>query len=343
MLEFEGVRLGRNEPPIVIAEIGINHGGNLEVAKQMARAAVEHGARVIKHQTHIPEAEMSSEANYAIPGNSDKSIMRIMQECALDEEEEFELASCVRNLGAVFLSTPFSREAVDRLEAIGVSAYKIGSGECNNYPFVEYVAKKGKPVILSTGMNTVATIRPSVEIFESFGVPYALMHTTNLYPTPKRLLRLGALRELGESFPDAVLGLSDHSTSNSACLAAVALGARVLERHFTDSKLRVGPDIVCSMDGLELQDLIAMSHEIFEAIGGSKGPAAEETVTMNFAFSSVCATREIAAGEVLSEENIFPLRPSGGDFGPNDWAELLGRRASRTIKARTQLKIDDIE
>lgn len=343
MIEFEGVRLGPEDPPLVIAEIGINHGGNLEIAKQMAQAAVEAGARVIKHQTHIPEAEMSSEAGYAIPGNSDKSIMKIMQECALDENEEFELASYVRNIGSVYLSTPFSREAVDRLEAIGVSAYKIGSGECNNYPFVEFVARKGKPVILSTGMNTVATIRPSVEIFESYGVPYALMHTTNLYPTPKRLLRLGALRELGESFPSAVLGLSDHSTSNSACLAAVALGARVLERHFTDSKLRVGPDIVCSMDGPELQDLIAMSHEIFEAMGGRKGPAAEEAVTMNFAFSSVCATREIAIGEELSEENIFPLRPSGGDFGPNEWAGLLGKRAIRTIQARTQLKIDDIE
>ena len=194
--------IGKALPPVVIAEIGINHGGDLEVAKRMADAAVTHGARIVKHQTHIPESEMSTEASFAIPGNSDDSIFKIMKDCALSESEEFELATYIKSLGATFLSTPFSREAVDRLELIGVSAYKIGSGECNNYPLVEYVARRGKPVILSTGMNTIATIRPSVEILESFRLPYVLMHTTNLYPTPTKLLRLGALQDLSQNFPN---------------------------------------------------------------------------------------------------------------------------------------------
>jgi len=335
--------IGKALPPVVIAEIGINHGGDLEVAKRMADAAVTHGARIVKHQTHIPESEMSTEASFAIPGNSDDSIFKIMKDCALSESEEFELATYIKSLGATFLSTPFSREAVDRLELIGVSAYKIGSGECNNYPLVEYVARRGKPVILSTGMNTIATIRPSVEILESFRLPYVLMHTTNLYPTPTKLLRLGALQDLSQNFPNAIIGLSDHSTSNAACLASVALGAKVLERHFTDSKARTGPDIVCSMDGPELAQLIDMSAEIFEATGGNKGPAEEEQVTMNFAFSSVCAVRDIRIGEVFTEDNIFPMRPSGGDFGPGEWRELLGRKAGQSVRARTQLRHADVE
>ena len=148
---------------------------------------------------------------------------------------------------------------------MNVPAYKIGSGECNNYPLLKHIASFGKPIILSTGMNTIDSVRKAVEIFESAGVPYALMHTTNLYPTPPHLVRLGAMVELGKAFPNAVIGLSDHTTDNIACLGAVALGASILERHFTDHMFRQGPDIVCSMDEKACRELIESSAQAAHA------------------------------------------------------------------------------
>ncbi|MFM1784565.1 MAG: hypothetical protein RLZZ579_842, partial [Actinomycetota bacterium] len=293
--EIAGLRIGGGNPPQVIAELGINHGGDLSVAKEMALAAIKAGAVLIKHQTHIPEKEMSREAQFAIPGNASVSIFDVISECTLSEDEEFELARFIESNGAIFFSTPFSREAANRLNSFGVPAFKIGSGECNNYPLVEHIARFGKPVILSTGMNSISSIRTSVSILQAYDVPFALMHTTNLYPTPTKLVRLGAMQQMAEAFPSAPIGLSDHSTSNAAGFAAVALGATIVERHFTDSKSRVGPDIICSMDPGELAQLLQMSSEIFYSLGGVKGAAAEEEVTMNFAFASVASTRPIKA------------------------------------------------
>lgn len=237
-IEIAGRKIGKDYAPLVIAEIGINHNGSLKVAKEMVDAAYRAGAEIVKHQTHIVEDEMCKIAQNIKPGNSNNSIYSIMSKAALHEEEEKELKEYVESKNMIFLSTPFSRAAVERLEKIGVKAYKIGSGECNNYPLVEVVAKKRKPMIISTGMNNIESIRRTVEIVEKYNVPYALLHTTNLYPTPIDKVRLGAMQELERKFPNAVIGLSDHTVNNNACLAATALGASILERHFTDTKRR---------------------------------------------------------------------------------------------------------
>ena len=173
--------IGESERPLVIPEMGINHEGSLETAKEMVDAAHRAGARIIKHQTHIVEDEMSGAAKKVIPGNADVSIYEIMNRCALSEEEEKELMDYTQSLGMVFLSTPFSRAAAVRLEKFGVAAYKIGSGELNNYPLIEHIAEYGKPMIVSTGMNDIRNIAKAVNILEKYGVEYALMHTTNLY------------------------------------------------------------------------------------------------------------------------------------------------------------------
>ena len=266
MNEFKlGNRMvGANYPPLVIAEIGINHNGSLENAISLADEAIDAGIEVIKHQTHVVEDEMTSEAKSVIPGNSDKSIYQIMEECALNEEDEISLKEHVESRGKIFLSTPFSRAAADRLEKMGVCGYKIGSGECNNYPLIEHIAAFKKPIILSTGMNDIESVRPAVDIIRKNNIPYALLHTTNIYPTPDRLVRLGAMNQLQEAFNDAVVGLSDHTTSNHACFGAVALGASILERHFTDSMKREGPDIINSMDPSAAEDLINGANIIFE-------------------------------------------------------------------------------
>lgn len=334
--------VGGDAKPLVIAEIGINHNGCLKTAKEMVDAAASAGAEVIKHQTHVVEDEMSAKARETVPGNADKSIYDIMAECALNEEDEVSLKKYVEAKGMIFISTPFSRAAADRLERMGVRAYKVGSGECNNYPLLEHIASFGKPVILSTGMNTIESVRKAVAIFKKAEVDLALLHTTNLYPTPPNLVRLGGMQLLQKNFPECVIGLSDHTTSNLACFAAVALGAQILERHFTDRMDREGPDIINSMDPTAMRELIQGSAEITKMLGGEKEPAPEEQVTMDFAFATVVAIKDIEQGELLSKENIWVKRPGTGEIPAEDYNSLIGRRSSRRIKSDEHLVWSDL-
>lgn len=336
-------KIGEDYAPLVIAEIGINHEGSLKTAFEMVDAAYEAGAEVIKHQTHVVEDEMSKAAKKVIPGNTDVSIYDVMKRCALNEEDETKLKEYVESKGMIFISTPFSRSAANRLERMGVKAYKIGSGECNNYPLIDHIASFGKPIILSTGMNDIESIRKSVEIMEKHGVKYSLLHCTNLYPTPANLVRLGGMEELQKEFPNAIVGLSDHTVNNNACLAATALGASVLERHFTDSKDRPGPDIVCSMDPKELKELIEGSKEIQQMRGGKKVAAKEEQVTIDFAFATVITTKDLKKGDVLSKDNIWVKRPGTGQIKAEHYESLIGKRINKDIENDEHLSWADIE
>lgn len=340
-IEIAGRKIGPDYPPLVIAEIGINHEGSLQVAKEMVDAAHRAGVEVVKHQTHIVEDEMCGAAKKVIPGNSDVSIYEIMERCALDEAEELELKNYVESKGMLFISTPFSRAAAERLRKFDIPAYKIGSGECNNYPLLEHIASFGKPIILSTGMNTIESIRKAVAIFGKYHIPVALLHTTNLYPTPIPLVRLGAMTEMHEAFPDIVFGLSDHTLNNNACLGAVALGASILERHFTDTMQRSGPDIVCSMDEQTTKSLIQSSNEIWQMRGGTKQPSQEEQVTIDFAFATVCTIANIKKGEVFSKDNIWVKRPGTGQILAEHFTDVLGKKASREIENDEQLGWED--
>lgn len=332
------IKVGCNELPLVIPEIGINHGGNLEVAIQMVDAAYRAGARLIKHQTHVIDDEMSKEAKKVIPGNSEKSIYDVMKECALSEEEEKELMKYTESKGMVFLSTPFSRKAADRLEKFGVKAFKIGSGEMNNYPLLEYVASFGKPMIVSTGMNSIESIKKAVDILDKKQVPFALMHTTNLYPTRPEQVRLGAMQEMMREFKNIPIGLSDHTVNNNACIAAIALGASVVERHFTDIKERKGNDIVCSMDEAELKLLLNATKEVYEMRGGKKQALKEEKVTIDFAFATVVSIKDIKVGEVFTKDNIWVKRPGIGEIRAEEFSTILGKKALTNIKSGIHLK-----
>jgi N-acetylneuraminate synthase len=340
---IKGINFNDIKTPILVAELGINHGGNLESAIQLASSALEAGYKFIKHQTHIPSAEMSEEAKSVFPGNAQESIYDVISNNYLKEDEEYELMKFVVSKGGIFFSTPFSREAADRLENWDVPLFKIGSGECNNYPLVEHIAKKNRPVILSTGMNTIHSISKSVEILENFRVPYALLHTTNLYPTPARLVRLGAMLEMKEAFPRALIGLSDHTIGNTSAIAAVALGAKIIEKHFTDTYERVGPDISSSIDYEDSLKLIQSINETVQLLGGKKSASAEEAVTINFAFASVVVIKSIKKGEVLSAKNIWVKRPSGGDFGPDDLYKLYGLKVKEDLSPGYQLKRRSVE
>ena len=263
-------KIGEGCKPLVIVELGINHSGKTNLAKKIIDKAKLAGAEIIKHQTHIPKFEMSSEAKNIIPVHTKENIYKIISDCSISEKNEILLKKYTENKNMIFISTPFSREAANRLNKLKVPAFKIGSGECNNYPLIEHICKFKKPIILSTGMNDINSIKKSVKIIEKYKIPYALMHTTNLYPTPYNLIRLNALKELKKNFPNCVLGLSDHTGDNYTSYAAVAMGASIIEKHFVDKKSRVGPDISASIDYNQLKDLIDGCNKIFFSIPGKK-------------------------------------------------------------------------
>ena len=339
MPEFSiGDRLvGDQHQPLVVAELGINHEGSLATAVTMADAAIAAGAEVIKHQTHIPHDEMSVEAKHVIPGNSTVSIYDVIARCALPEQEELALAEHVQARGVMFISTPFSVAAVDRLSQMNVPAVKIGSGECTNKVLLERVCELERPLIISTGMHDSDALEPTVKMVRSAGLPFALLHCTNLYPTPAHQIRLGGVTELQQRFPDAVIGLSDHSETIFPSIGAVALGSRILERHFTDHKNRPGPDIASSMVPSELSELILASKLVALASGGKKSRLDEEDVTAAFALGSVVAAVRLEPGMTLSREHLRVKRPAGGDFSPADFTSLIGRQVVCAVDENCQI------
>lgn len=341
---IQDLEIGTDCVPLVIPEIGINHNGSLEIAKLMVDAAKRAGAKIIKHQTHVVEDEMCAAAKEVIPGNAKISIYEIMRQCALSYHDELALKDYTEKQGLIYLSTPFSRAAANRLQDMGVCAFKIGSGECNNYPLLKHIASFQKPIILSTGMNNIESIAKSVEILRNADIPFVLLHTTNLYPTPPHLVRLHAMKRLHEEF-NCLVGLSDHTTSNLACLGAVALGACVLERHFTDSMDRDGPDIICSNDEQSLKELLLQSEQMFlmRNIDAQKEAAKEEQVTIDFAFASVVSIKSIKKGEILDISNIWVKRPGKGGIHAKHFESILGKKATRDIENNTQIQYEDFE
>lgn len=337
----QGRRIGAGESPFVIAEVGINHEGSLDKAIQMVDDAVAAGAECVKFQYHVIEDEMIP--NDVVPGNASESIWDIMKRCALSAEEERKLKDYVDNSRLIYLSTPFSRAASNALNDLGVDWYKIGSGECNNYPLVKHIAKFGKPVILSTGMNDIHSIGPSVQILREHNIPYALLHCTSMYPTPYAKVRLGALEDLAGAFPDAVLGLSDHSIGNYTCFGAVPLGASILEKHFTSDLSWDGPDIPISINPSGLKDLVDGAKAIHLALGGKKTVLKEESPTIDFAYACVVTTCPVSKGDEFSPENIWVKRPGTGEIKAKDFESILGKRASRPLKANTQVEWRDID
>jgi N-acetylneuraminate synthase len=243
----------------------------------------------------------------------------------------------------IFISTPFSRAAADRLQKMDIPAFKIGSGECNNYPLLEHICKFKKPIILSTGMNNLESIEKAVNILKKNKIEYALLHTTNVYPTPNSLVRLGALNDLQSKFPNTIIGLSDHTTTNLACFAAVALGASIVERHFTDNMNRIGPDIINSMDPKNLKELIYGVNEIAKMRGGTKNHVFEEEITMNFAFATLVSIKKIYKGEKLNINNIWVKRPGIGEIKAEFFDSILGKVAKRDINIDEHLKWIDFE
>ncbi|PSL19334.1 N-acetylneuraminate synthase family protein [Shimia abyssi] len=341
-MTIAGRKIGPDHPPLVIAEIGINHGGDLEVAKEMVRRAAGSGCEMIKHQTHFVEDEMTDEAKQIFPPNADVSIWDVMAQCALSAEDELELKRYTEELGMIFISTPFSRKAADFLNEADVPAFKIGSGEADNLPLIRHIARMGKPVIMSTGMQTIDTMRRSVAILDEAGVDYALLECTNLYPSPPEIVSLRGVTDLKEAFPNAFVGFSDHSIGPEMALASVALGACILERHYTDTRYRKGPDIINSMDPSELRHLIERSREIWIAANNPKQRTEAEEPVYAFARASVVADADLPAGHVITEADIWARRPGSGEIPGYEFDTVVGKTLKTAVTRNQQLKWSDL-
>ena len=343
-VKIKNINISEDNPPPLIAEIGINHGGSLKLAKKMAKMAVISGADIIKHQSHIIDDEMSEEADKFKISYINKSIYNIMKECALSKVDEANLKKYVENdLNSVFISTPFSRAAANFLYELNVPAFKIGSGECNNYPLIEHIAKFKKPIILSTGMNDLQSISKSVDIIKKQKTPLILMHTTNSYPCPDKNVNLNCIEVLQSFFKNKFhVGYSDHSVGELAIQSSVILGARILEKHFTDSLKRPGPDIECSMDPKMCRVIKKNIKRVFYMRKNNKNIQSVEREVSKFAFASVCSISFIKKGEKLTKNNIWVKRPGTGDFLADSYKFLLGKKAKNDIRKNTQIRKKDI-
>ena len=336
-------RISVSDKPLIIAEIGINHGGDIHIAKKMVDAAASAGCEMIKHQTHFVEDEMTHEAKNIFPPNAEISIWDVIEKCALSEEEEIELKHYTEKKGIIYISTPFSRKAADFLNQIDVPAFKIGSGEADNLPLIEHIANFGKPIILSTGMQTIQSVYASVEILRKSKVDFALLECTNSYPSSPEFVSLKGILELREAFPNIPIGFSDHSIGPEMALGAIALGSCIIERHFTDDRYHKGPDIICSMDASELKFLIDRGNEIHLAINNPKIRTIPEEPVYKFARSSVVADRELKKGTILDNKDIWVRRPGTGPIAAYDYNKVIGRKLKNAKSFNDAINWDDIE
>ena len=333
--------IGPDFPPLVLAEVGINHEGDFDKAISLVDAAFNAGTEVVKFQTHITDKEMLK--TDMPPGDiSDEPLWDIIKRCELSEKEEIKIQKYCMTKNITYLSTPFSREAADRLENMGVPAFKIGSGECNNLPLINHIASKKKPIILSTGMNDIDSIARTVKIIENYQCPLAILHCTSMYPTPYTNVRLGAIEDLKNNFKDHPIGLSDHSMGIETCLGAIALGACILEKHFTISREWPGPDTGISIEPEELKNLINGSIKVWEARGGKKTILPQEKPVIDFAYASIVSIKPIKIGEVFSLDNIWVKRPGNGKLLADNFNNILGMIAKNDINTDQQIIPDDI-
>ncbi|MDZ4855641.1 MAG: N-acetylneuraminate synthase family protein [Nitrospirota bacterium] len=340
-MRIGGREVGEGHPPFVIAEVGINHNGDVNLARQMVHAAKEAGAHCIKFQTHLTAKEMIH--TQMTPGSISKEpLWDIIERCELTAAEERAVKQLCDEVGILFLSTPFSREAADRLDELGISAYKIGSGEITNLPLIEHVARKGLPMIVSTGMTQLEEIAETVHLIERYDVPLILLQCTSTYPTAYADVKLGAIQVLRERFGLPV-GLSDHSIGIYTALGAVAKGACVLEKHFTISRQLPGPDQGLSLEPGELRELVKGADAIYQALGSEKTILGQERPVMGFARASVVVIKPVAAGDRLTDDNLWVKRPADGEIPAREYKKLLGRVAKVPMQPDHQIKWSEIE
>jgi len=330
--------IGAGRPCFVIAEAGINHNGDVTIAAELVEAAAAAGADAIKFQTHFPEHEMlKGGATAAYVG---ESLFDLLTRTALPKEAHAQMQELAARKGILFLSTPFSREAADFLDSIGVPAFKTGSGELTNVPLQRHIARKGKPMIVSTGMSTPEEIDATVRALDEEHARFALMHCTSTYPTPFEHVQLGCIAALQRKY-DVPVGFSDHTLGTAVSLAAVACGANIFEKHFTASRSLPGPDQQGSMEPKELEALVKDIRTIERSLGAIKQIQPGEQDVRDMALHSVVSIRDIAAGATIAAADVWVKRPGTGIPA---WRlhDVIGRVAKRAIAKDSLVSLDDL-
>ena len=322
---------------LIIAEAGVNHNGDMARARELVAQAAAAGADLVKFQTFVTSkliAPQAPKAQYQLgttdPGESQFEMVRKLE---LSEADHHMLLAECRHHGIGFFSTAFDTDSFDLLLAMGLDRVKIPSGEITNLPFLRYVARPGLPVMLSTGMCNLSDIEAAIDALEAAGLrrdQITVLHCNTEYPTPMCDVNLCAMANLGRTFGVAV-GYSDHTQGIEVAIAAVALGARVIEKHFTLDRSLPGPDHQASLEPHELKALVSAIRNIEQALGdGIKRPTPSEFKNRDIARKSLVATRPIAAGELFSADNLTAKRPGTG-VSPMRWDEMIGRPAPRAF------------
>ena len=328
---------------MIIAEAGVNHDGCLDKAKRLIDAASNAKADAVKFQTfraHELATTKAALANYQQAQGEAGNQLEMLKRLELTHSEHHQLVEHATARGIQFLSTPFDLVSLDFLDELGIEVFKIASGEMNNYPLLQAVARKTKPIILSTGMATLAEIRASVDVLkqQSPSIPeITLLHCNTEYPTPFPDVNLLAIHTLRDAFPEYRIGYSDHSLGIEVPIAAVAMGAVVIEKHFTLDKQAGGPDHAASLDGDELKAMVHAIRNIEDAFGsGEKKPSPSEIKNRTAARKSIVAAQQIVAGELFSESNLTTKRPGNGR-SPMGWPALIGTTAPRNYEPDEQI------
>ncbi len=321
---------------IIIAEAGVNHNGSMELARKLVDAAIDAGVDYVKFQTFKAEnlvTRGAPKAQYQARniGGGDDSQYAMLKELELTEANHHELISYCEQKGVRFFSTAFDLESLAFLESLGLPMWKIPSGEITNFPYLRAIGRTGKPVILSTGMAEIEEIEEAIDTLTRFGTPrqdITLLHCTTEYPAPKDEVNLRAIQTLGERFGLPV-GYSDHTEGIEIPVAAVALGATVIEKHFTLDKNLEGPDHKASLEPDELMQMVRNIRAVEQALGdGLKVPSASELKNKAIARKSIVAATVIAKGERLTDENLIAKRPADG-LSPMLWESVIGTCATR--------------
>lgn len=333
-------KIGEGSPVFIIAEAADSHLGNMQAAKEMVRRAKKSGADCIKFQHHLPDEEMLP--HIPMSDNFSEPLYEFLKRSALTIQQHKELRDYCENSGIIYLCTPFSYKAAVELDSIGAEAFKIGSGEFTDLTSLEKIAALGKPMILSTGMSTTSEILETYDFIKKTGVVFSFMNCVSEYPPLYEDLNIGFIKTLIKKFPDIVIGHSDHTPDNFTAFAAVALGAKIIEKHITLDKKILGPDQSVSIDIKDLAQLVEGIRKIEASLGEEKKVHFKEKQIREWAFRSIVTTKDIPSDTVLTSDMLWTKRPGTG-IPSREVPKFIGKRTKFFLKANTLLRREDVE
>ena len=347
-ISINGKKIGKNTPIFLIAEAGVNHNGDLTLAKKMIDIAAKADVDAVKFQTFKTEKLMlksTPKVSYQKKATNNKeNFFEMIKKYEFTFEQFREIKDYCLNKELIFLSTPFDEDSVNFLENLEISAYKIGSGDLNNFPLLKLICSKKKPILLSTGMANLDEVRDSIEYIKKNGIKEIVVFqcTTN-YPAASEEINLNVLDTYKKEFPDILIGFSDHSLGFEASIGAAAKGVKVIEKHFTIDKNLDGPDHKASLNPEELKAWVKSIRILEKSLGSSqKGPSKAELDIAKIARKSIVTIKDVKEGDILSEKNIGVKRPGHG-ISPVKFEIIIGKKVNKDIPKDSLIFWEDIE